>query len=311
MADSILERYHKIRRIQKGMGHRLKAVPRSARPNYPHFLEEVYKAKLYKRIDELWAKVKPILEKHVPLIIKQAITQGIPQRDEWTDEFTAMEELLEASYGDFLEEEELAEMTAEMGSMVSKFNGKDLARVLAVIGGTHALEESWVNPHVESFVKENVNLIKSIGQDNHSQVKNLILRGIRGGYRSEEILKGCEKRFDISKSRAKMIARDQVSKFNGDLSKVRQVHAGIKTYEWDTAHDERVRGRPGGLYPRAIPSHWIMQGLVCQWDDPSVYLRNGVWVPRTALMPKEHPSEPILCRCVPLPNFDEDDPDED
>ena len=278
---------------------------------FPYILESVYKAKIYARIDALWAKVKPILEKHLPGIIQQAARQGIPQRDEWNYEYNAMEELLEASYGDFLEEEELEEMVGGLGTMVSKFNGKDLARVLAVVGGTNAMPELWKDPHLESFVKENVSLIKSIGQNNLTQVKGVILRGIKGGYRHEEIMKNIFARFDVSKSRAKVIARDQVSKFNSDLSKMRQVHAGVETYEWDTAQDERVRGRPDGIYPKARPSHWIMQGLVCRWDDPEVYLRNGVWVPRTALMPKEAPGIPILCRCVALPRLEEENSEDE
>lgn len=288
------------------MGHHVGRIPQAASPVYPHFLEARYRTVLVQKVKAMRKAGLEIVGKYLPTILKEAETQGIPQRDDWVDSVTAMQQMLQAAYGPLFEEEDLEDMTQNFGMLVSQANGRELARMLAILGGTSVLEETWLEPHIKSFVTENVNLIKTIKEENLAQVGRVVMLGARGGLRHETIMKQVEKKFDVSEYRAGVIARDQVSKFNGDLSRVRQVHAGIETYYWDTSHDERVRGRPDGIYPHARPSHWIMQGLACRWDDPTVYLKNGKWVARTDAMPKEHVSQPILCRCLPRPRFDEE-----
>lgn len=241
----------------------------------------------------MWAAARPILEKKLPGIIKQAIAAGIPQKDSWVDETTALEQMLESAYGAFFDEDEIEEMVEMYAGLVSQFNHRDLARMLAIVGGTHALEESWLDPHLKSFVKENVKLIKSIKSQNLDQVSQVITKGIRNGERYETIMERLEQRpFNASRAKAALIARDQIGKFNGDLSRVRQQHAGIESYSWDTAHDERVRGNPRGIYPNARPSHWAQQGKVYSWSSSGA---PGLG----------HPGDPIQCRCVARPAFDE------
>ena len=109
----------------------------------------------------------------------------------------------------------------------------------------------------------------------------------------------------ISYRRARIIARDQTAKLNSALTQGRMADAGIETYIWSTSEDERVRGNPTGLYPKALPSHYVMNGKVCRWDDPTVWLENGEWVKRAGDAPYLHPGMDIMCRCVAIPNWDE------
>ena len=97
-------------------------------------------------------------------------------------------------------------------------------------------------------------------------------------------------------NRAKLIARDQVSKLNGEIAQLRQRNIGIERYYWRTMTDERVR-----------PEHQSMDGLMCRWDDPSVYSadKGKTWKPRTGDMVRLHPSEDYQCRCYADPVFDE------
>jgi hypothetical protein len=116
--------------------------------------------------------------------------------------------------------------------------------------------------------------------------------------------------------RAALIAVDQIGKLNGQLTKQRQMEGGIDVYVWQTARDERVRGRPGGTNPNAVPSHWEMEGMYCKWSDNSVYADPAIdvvrdekrgeiisinWKPRNALMPLSIPGEAIRCRCTAAP----------
>jgi len=50
-----------------------------------------------------------------------------------------------------------------------------------------------------------------------------------------------QKILNSSRSRARLIARDQTAKINGELSRLRHQAAGAQRYVWRTVSDERVR----------------------------------------------------------------------
>ncbi len=106
---------------------------------------------------------------------------------------------------------------------------------------------------------------------------------------------------------AAFLARDLTGKFNGLIEKEIQTAIGLNYYYWQTAADERVRGRPNGVYASAIPSHWDMDGTVCSWLDVTKvsYDFGRNWSNRTARMPFTHPGMDWQCRCIAVP-FDLD-----
>src|SRR6185436_18478971 len=71
--------------------------------------------------------------------------------------------------------------------------------------------------------------------------------------------KDIEERYGVSESKAKMLARDQVGKFNGELTRVRQGRLGVKSFIWRTSQDERVRD-----------SHEEKEGETYEWENPPV-----------------------------------------
>ncbi|MNE68328.1 Phage Mu protein F like protein [compost metagenome] len=97
---------------------------------------------------------------------------------------------------------------------------------------------------------------------------------------------------NISKNRAKFIARDQTAKLTGDLNQLRQADNGIEEYIWRNAGDQRVVGNPGGLYPkgnRAHGNHWEREGKTFRWDSPP---SDGA------------PGHAPNCRCYAAPKLD-------
>ena len=97
---------------------------------------------------------------------------------------------------------------------------------------------------------------------------------------------------NVSRNRARLIARDQTSKLTGILDQTRQQSIGVEEYTWRTVHDNRVVGKPGGKYP--IPSklhgnHYERDGKVFRWDSPP---------------PDGHPKRAIQCRCFAVPVVD-------
>lgn len=123
------------------------------------------------------------------------------------------------------------------------------------------------------------------------------IKALRGQEGITEIIRNTQSRSDL-------IARDQLSKLNGQVTKRRQQEIGLTIYKWNTALDERVRGRPGGLYPNARPSHWVLEGKFCSWGDSTIYadtLEEAIqekWKKRSSIgAVEEHPQIPINCRC--------------
>lgn len=139
---------------------------------------------------------------------------------------------------------------------------------------------------VDSAVQGNVALIKSIPEQYLARIKQTVHAAVSGGMRWEKVRDAIQNSGLVTKSRAKLIARDQVSKMNGSITRIRQQDLGITSYRWSTSGDERVRS-----------SHAELDGKVFRWDNPPT--ETG------------HPGEDYQCRCVAIAilNFDGEDTD--
>lgn len=190
---------------------------------------------------------------------------------------------------------------------LSEFNRRELNAFKKIaIGEAFAEDEPWLKNVLETWSREQVTLITKATQDMLDTVARRIRDGVKVGKSAKEVAALINADLPgISYRRARIIARDQTAKLNSSLTQGRMTNAGMETYIWDTAQDERVRGDPSGLYPKALPSHFVMQGKICRWDDPTVWLENGEWVKRPGDAPYFHPGMAIMCRCVALPNWDE------
>lgn len=146
---------------------------------------------------------------------------------------------------------------------------------------TGALTSEALAAPMESALVANVELIKSIPTKYLDSVKSRVYESTSEGLRWEDIVEKIQDIGSVTESRAKLIARDQVSKMNGSFNEARQTSLGIDKYIWQTSGDERVRD-----------THADNDGKVFNWDDP----------PATG-----HPGEDINCRCVALPYFNLDE----
>lgn len=141
----------------------------------------------------------------------------------------------------------------------------------------------------------NASLIKSVATEFKQQISETIMTNVQSGKRSTDLITQIKERYNVSQSRAKLIARDQTSKLNGSLVKARAQAVGSKTYIWSGVMDERHRKRE---------DHWVMNGKLCRWDDPTIFSEDQgkTWKKRKQIGGVEaHPSEPINCRCAALP----------
>jgi len=187
------------------------------------------------------------------------------------------------------------------GERTNAWNDRQYRKTVRNVFGVDIFpSEPFLVPTLNSFSKENVSLITKMEADYLAEISEVTQRGFRQGATSKQIAQqivGDGKLFkelqlgapgvpvkgrDIvtkTKNRAKLIARDQVSKLNGQLTGLRQKNIGIEKYPWRTSQDERVR-----------PSHIANNGKVFSWDSPP---------PATG-----HPGEDVQCRCHAEPIFD-------
>ena len=166
---------------------------------------------------------------------------------------------------------------ANRGAMNAQY-----ARVIKVepFGSNKGLERA-----MRTRVRTNVELITSIPEQLLDEVEAVVSPAVETGLRVEEILQQLQERFGVSDSRAQLIARDQVGKFNGQLARERQEALGISEYVWSTSKDQRVR-----------PDHSELEGKAFSYDAPPIVdQRTG----RTA-----NPGEDYQCRCQALPRVE-------
>lgn len=191
---------------------------------------------------------------------------------------------------------------------MEKFNKQewDAFKKIAV-GAAFSEDDTWTQSVIDNWAQTQVTLITKASNDMRDAVARRVRKGVAEGQNNDEVKALIMRDLPgISTRRAAIIARDQTAKLNGGLAQGRMEQAGIETYIWSTSMDERVRGLPGGKYSNAVPSHYLMEGLVCRWDDPTKYRNaSGEWVARPAGAPLLHPGQDILCRCVALPNWGE------
>lgn len=85
---------------------------------------------------------------------------------------------------------------------------------------------------VQSFIHENVNLIKSIPQKYFTEVEGMVMRSVRDGRDLGTLTEELQKRYGITKRRAILIARDQNNKATSQLNRTRMTEIGFTRAIW-------------------------------------------------------------------------------
>lgn len=150
---------------------------------------------------------------------------------------------------------------------IKKAIGVDLKKVLTEGGIEGAIRDS---------VRTNVALIKTIPEKYFEQIQGMILQGIDEGKDFFSIKLDLLELNGKNLKRARVIARDQVSKMNSAVNRIRQEAIGITHYIWRTVEDESVRSE-----------HKALNGRKFAWSEipPGGY----------------RPGEAIQCRCIAEP----------
>jgi len=89
-----------------------------------------------------------------------------------------------------------------------------------------------LNSVVEAYVSWNVGLIKSIGREYLEDVRGIVMEGVGMGRDLAYISEQLGNRYNITKRRAKLIARDQTDKATQAIQRVRDEKIGITEGIW-------------------------------------------------------------------------------
>lgn len=261
-------------------------------------VERQYYTNLKAFVDKLIEITNRILIPRLTGIISEAEIARPGRADAYDDEIERTIENLKLQFYGLYTEAEIRALASRMAGRIEVFNTNQLNRQFKkVLGVNPFVHEPFLRQEAVAFTKQNVKLITSISEDYFDKLEQTVFRNVQQGKLTKDIAEEIKNVYGVTTNRAKLIARDQVSKFNGNLTRLRQKNVGIEKYKWSNSGDERVRGNPDGLYPKAIPSHWAYETQengygpgIFSWEEPP---EDG------------HPGAAINCRCVALPVFED------
>lgn len=247
---------------------------RSRRWLFPINIEKEYQRELVSITNKLADAVRLILIPAIPSIVEEGkvFTPESARQDGFVESITNRIESLVNAYS--LATGNINFLTQGVALKLSDFNRTQFQRSIKSITKVDVFpqNEPWLNDQVKAFTAENVGLIKNIGDKAIEDISGLMQREVRAGTRAETITALVESRLSVAKSRAKLIARDQVNKLNGDLSRLRQTELGVERYIWHTVGDDRVR-----------LTHRAKNARTYSWNKPPA--------------DTGHPGHDIQCRC--------------
>jgi SPP1 gp7 family putative phage head morphogenesis protein len=241
-----------------------------AAPRWPRAVERDYAADLVEIVRSLRARADSVMAGLPDLVRRRDSVR--------TDEVRkAAQVIAKVREANTAQQAERASQAA--GKATAEVNRKELARQTAGRLGvdlTPLLRDPKMAALIEGFVVENVTLIKSLGNRSIDELEKLITRAYVDGTRAEDLAAQISERWGIAERHARLIARDQIGKLNGQVTAARHAELGITRYEWLSMRDGRVR-----------PRHKTRHGKVYSYAGKDAAPSN--------------PGQDVACRCVGKP----------
>lgn len=153
--------------------------------------------------------------------------------------------------------------------------------------------EEDMNEMVQNWIRQNVSMIQSVPSEYLTDIENIIRWGYETRQPKVNVYRRLEKQIGLTRSKAVMIARDQLGTLYYQMTRHEQESAGVSRYIWITKKDDRVRD-----------SHRELHGTIQSWNAPPpmwywTESRGRVYTGRYC-----HPGEDFGCRCRAKPVFD-------
>lgn len=194
------------------------------------------------------------------------------------------------------ETQELKKLVSKYGNRANDALVKEWSKTVKDALGVDIFKDYYkggsYKSYIEGWVDENVDQIVTIPKENLEELKEIIYEGYTNGKGIGYVKEKIQERYNVSKRKAVLVARDQMGTLTAQITKKQQEDAGCESYVWSTSRDSRVR-----------ECHKELDGKRIRWDDPPEMwyrLKSGkkVFTGR-----KCHPGEDYCCRCVALAEF--------
>lgn len=272
--------------IQAGK-KRLRKPPRQI---YPNAVEMKYREMLGVIIDQIQASIEAIV---YPALANIAGEAGRSRADGWVEDLASLMAQAKIRYNKQADPPDT--MLQTLAGQTNVWNNAQWRKIVKATIGVDVFQNAPnLSDRLAIFAQQNAQLIQSLSGDTYKNISVASMNALRQGKSHTEVAKTIQEQFGISRRRAKLIARDQISKLNGDLTQMYQQAAGIEMYVWRANHDERTRA-----------SHAALDGKLCRWDDFTVYSDDDgkTWKKRTSIggYAEGHPGDDYQCRCTAEP----------
>lgn len=241
--------------------------PNTPRTPYPHALEQTYQQRLLPIPEETHERLLAIAEREF----------GSTRADAEEDLEEDLDELTVAMTG--IAMDIFREVERAVPQAVAEDTAETIAdQVQTVLGVNPLIRNDTLRQYVDEWQMRNSELITSIPEKHIGRARDILRRGFEEGLSYDVIAEELERAFEITENRALLIARNEVSTLHGQLTRQRQLDAGIRYYIWSDSNDARVREK-----------HANLDGTRRSWDES----------PR--------PGSEINCRCTATPDFNSAD----
>lgn len=272
----------KIKRRKKAREKRGKSttLEPTTRGAFPRTAERRYERELVRTVNEALSTIKEVLYPQLDGLIREQRATD-PRFDSYIEDLAALIGRIKVIFGEKVKPIDIERNAQDMANSVDNINKATFERQFNQVTGVKPfLSEPWLAAELSNSVQQNVTLITTMHTDYFKNVEFEVLNGFQKGLTTREIQKRIIKKTGASKNRARLIARDQISKLNSTLATKRATGAGVKKFRWSTSQDERVRA-----------SHQEVNNKIFTYKaGASIDGASNVL-----------PGQPINCRCVAIP----------
>ena len=258
-------------------------IPQSAEREYIRVVNE-YMRLLKVEIENALPELKDSYKKNRDIDIKDGI-----RADSFTDLMLKINEIFSRIKSSVIKKVlgfGLEKKLRDVATINRKMTTKEWRKAIKSTLGVDIREDYYLGDfykeQIEEWIKDNIDLISTIPNDSLDKMRELVYSGYMTGKTTTRILKEIQRAYKVNLKHAKLIARDQTAKLNGQIQRHQQIDAGITEYIWCTSGDERVRD-----------SHKALDGKKFSWDNPPLNSDGRAC----------HPGEDYQCRCIGRPVF--------
>jgi len=138
------------------------------------------------------------------------------------------------------------------------------------------VRDAFTGDIINNWARTNADLITNMGHTYLDDVAKQVSKAVIEGTTTKDLAKIIRERTGVGLRRADLLARDQISTLNSQITRARQEAAGITEFVWVDSGDSRVR-----------TSHEQLHNQTFSWV--------------TGAPGEGRPGEPINCRCTAEP----------